>query len=715
MNTCKRCGSVFEGKFCPECGQKLMGDTCPQCGCELNGNVKFCPECGCNLGSPQSNGNGGVPSLAQKAYFVLRYVPIVLIMLCAVLLPLLYLAPLTQAEGLGELMSEGPINVYSFDDDFFGVSIAFLVVAAIAVLSAIVALRYTFAKSKRDNKITLFGATMPTGGFAALLAVVVVYLPALIIAAIAMAKAADLNEQMGGGVMEMVSAGAAPKAVLSLAVIFAVFAVGCAVARAWLGKKYPSLRGDAGKKAVKAEPCSRPLLSVAYANAKLRRVVTSIFACTFLTSLAIVLLMWLQPAIYIVSPHWAIIICAGVTAIAVILSLCVGVDNWSPEKFLIEVQKKVKNADDKMNEVKDKKDEVNEGRNTRLGIKKVIAFLIIPIMYGYAFNLRGGLPVYMYGYIVGLVYIVAATVVYVIAQLILDKQSRALAVRLFGSERPQPHASLCVEYDKERERELLEMYKVAKRNHIAIDDDDATKSNTLKRRVGLAVASIVFTVASVVCAIVSPVVTDKFSPSYLSSAIEERQTSKTNIGIYTYFGKPDDRQNLKDDIVVLTYYDGEFAGIAKQIKDLEAQLKKGEKLDEKKRESLSTQLENLKIQAEKMTFTSLNVSFKSGRTYNTSPTITQNGPYIFALNTATTYGGTAKPKTTKSVRLLNVKNTIDSKQSNIYSEIYYMDGSYKYELVPTSAFADFDQNNHGKQKVKWSDDWGSYEATLDLA
>ncbi len=51
MQTCGKCGTQFEGKFCPNCGTPAQ-KFCPNCGEPVGANVKFCSNCGQALSSP---------------------------------------------------------------------------------------------------------------------------------------------------------------------------------------------------------------------------------------------------------------------------------------------------------------------------------------------------------------------------------------------------------------------------------------------------------------------------------------------------------------------------------------------------------------------------------------------------------------------------------------------------------------------------------------
>lgn len=686
MNTCKRCGAEFDGKFCPECGQKFTDkEVCSQCGSELKGNVKYCPECGYCLvpNKTRENVDNNKPTLAVRLYGILRYVPMVIALLFAVLLPLLYIAPIAEANEMTG--SAESINVYSVDEDFYGVSVAYLVFMCLAILFAAIIL-YQYIKNDNWKKyITIFGKIrISVGELAALTAVVLIYLPCLIISAVAMGKAAELNELLGGGVADVVYAGAAPKAVLSFAVIFTVFAIGVVVARILIGKFNPELcpkaeadKAEGAKTEVK--PCRRPLLYFAYLNTRLRYAVTTFFACTLISTIIIMSFFF---GWSVISPHWIIVICSSVTVVAVIISLAIGCPAWSPKDFLYVVQKKSWNTE------------------AKIGIKK-IAFVLIPLAVLILILIVESAQrhlVYGRGYIMAAVYLLVSVAVYVTAKIVIAVQSGRIAEYLYGCPGPHPDSKLRIEYDEKHEIELYESYKVAKKHGIVFDGD-TTKKKMLIRRIILAVSCLVFAVISAVSAVVTPQLVDKFSASYISACVTDGYYNiDMRVNFEFYCGQPNEVEKDADGNRVLIYYDDDYADLKKQLK------KAQDAADDNKVQILNKKIANL-------TFSSLVIYYYYTKDKDNNYEI----PEKIALNTKTIVGKSASSKkSVESAKLFNAKYTVGRGYTSdkFYAEIFYTDGSYKFELVPTSVFSDIDFNKKGKQTVKWSDEWGSYSATV---
>lgn len=683
MNTCKRCGTEFEGKFCPECGQKWTDvNACPRCGNELSGSVKFCPECGCPIEHEKDNEFDAIErekksaqnsiELSKRIYGILKYVPMALALLFAVLLPLLYIAPIVEAN---EMLGAENINIYSLDEDFFGVSVAFLALMCLAFLLAAVLLFIYLNKEKRQSHIIIFGRLrIYIGDLVALSAIVLIYLPCLIISAVAMGQAAELNELVGGGLVDVVYAGAAPKAVLSFAVIFSVFAVSSDVARILLGKANPELLSkDENNQQAEVTPCRRPLLYYAYLNTKLRYAVNTFFLCTLITTIILMIYFFNGT---LLSPHLVIIICSSVTIVAVIISMLIEISDWSPQNFLPVVQKKTWDT------------------GAKLGIKKII-FTAIPLgimiisLIGYS---AMSMITYERSYSMAVVYISVSIGVYIAAKIVIAVQSGRIAEYLYGCAAPQSDSQLIIEYDEKHELELYKAYKASKK-HGAVINGETTKKHTLVRRAVLAAACFAFVAVSVISAAVSPLFVDKFSASYVSLCITPNSYGYRNAEFEFVFGKPNEVE--KDDVnTILIYYDDDYVNLKKQI-------------DKAQKEHNTNRLQALNAKAANFKFSSLIIYCKD-----------KDNLDRVILNTNTSVGNaTTKKKTAKSVTLFHARYDIGRGyvSDGFYAEIFYTDGSYKYELVPISEFSEIDFNKSGKQTVKWSDEWGSYEATVKSA
>lgn len=715
MNKCTNCGTEFDGNFCPQCGQKRAGEiTCPQCGSKLASDANFCVMCGHKIKSTvdvnpvikeRKRKSTDDIEFAKWLNGILRYVPMALAVLFSVLLPLLYIAPIAEAS---ELMGAAEkINVYSLDEDFYGLSISFLVFMCIALLLAVVLLYLHINKDKRNKYITLFGKVRITvGELAALLAVVFVYLPCLIISAVAMGHAAELNELLGGGLMDAVSAGSAPKAVLSFAVIFTVFAICAVVARILICKANPELLPvDEDDEQSEVKPCRKPLLYYAFLNAKLRRASLAFFMCTFITSVVLTFLFfcvtlptgYFDNILTMISPHW--IIAGGSITTVVVVLLCIkhNDSNWSPDDFIFAVERK--NLSDK----------------GILGIKKIV-FMFIPLVIMTIYHI--GLHYWNYtaygrGYIMATVYVAVSIIVYVATKVVIAKQSGAIAKYLYGIAGPTHETPLKIIFNREQELAAYKLYQAAKKRGVAIGEDVSVKKDILIRRFVICAACFVFAAISVVSAIMSTILTDKYSSSFVSCVVG---TYNGSDDINKFFGKPNEFKNLgkasehsNNNIYVAMYYDDDYSDLKKNKENLEKQLESAqETFNTQKVTDLSAKLKALETKATNTVFNSLTITY-TAYSYNE---FNINDIIQIALNTRTTVGKTQK-KTTKSVKLFDAEyNENGYTAKSFYAEIFYNDGSYKYERVLTSDFSDIDFNKKGSQIVKWSDEWGSYSTTV---
>lgn len=702
MNKCTNCGTEFDGKFCPECGQKWVDkNSCPQCGSKLAADVKFCPECGHRVGLSEDNKpdtNVRKRKSADDIEFakwlngILRYVPMALALLFAVLLPLLYIAPIAEAS---ELMGAAEkVNVYSLDEDFYGVSVAFLVFMCIAVVLAIVTLYLHINKDRRNTYITLFGRVrIAVGELAALLAVVLVYLPCIIISAVAMGNAAELNELLGGGLMDVVSAGAALKAILSFAVIFTVLAIGCAIANILIAKSNPELLPkDYEDERVEVTPRRKPLLYYAFLNAKLRHAVFAFFMCLVFTLIMMSFFTGVLSDAATFKPYIIVTIGAGITAVAVVVCMLLPNDrNWSPDKFIFEVCHKRKHNRYGLDARHDR---------CKLGIKKSIFLFAIVASWIVVFiiNAVRGRSVYMRSIIMVAAYFGISAIIYVIAKVAIAKQSGLIAKYLFGMASPLPDMPLAVEFNQERELQLYDEYMFAKKRRAVIGGSGSAKQNVFMRRLSLTISCILFVATTIACAVVSPFLTNKFSASFVSDAAKAMQ-SEQYVNIETLFGKPNEFEEYDENSLLAVYYDDKYA-------DLKTKLEKAQK------ESDIAKIQELNSKIAALTFNSLTIMIeKRSQDYNDHLDFAIVEGMV--LNTKTTGGKTtSQKKTTKSVNVFYIKYNRYDRHSGYYVEIFYKDGSYKFTPLPADALSQIDPDKSGVQTVKWSDEWGTYSATV---
>ena len=112
MNTCKKCGAEFEGKFCPECGTPLV-PRCPSCGAEAKEGEKFCSNCGAAMdgSKPEATATAAAtptqPSILSK--FKKFYMPgmLILSLLFTALAFAFFAAPVAKIPLIGWSIGNG--------------------------------------------------------------------------------------------------------------------------------------------------------------------------------------------------------------------------------------------------------------------------------------------------------------------------------------------------------------------------------------------------------------------------------------------------------------------------------------------------------------------------------------------------------------------------------------------------------------------------------
>ncbi|MDE6397796.1 MAG: zinc ribbon domain-containing protein, partial [Clostridiales bacterium] len=244
MQRCPECNTQYEGKYCPACGTKWQEEkTCPQCGATSGGEARFCNECGYAFVSTppapqQTSPKPHNPATAHKAYAVLRYVPIGLLALFAVLLFAFYAAPVGVMPNPfgGKAVSYGNVygSVLETIPELNGIVIALWISAVFALLYAAATAIVFFYKATKYKDITLFGKfgmglgeALGMGGF-------IVYLLFAVLSAVVMGKLGALDSGTG-----MLQTGSMPIVLLVFSILFAAIAAGAIVTRHVLNKKNP--------------------------------------------------------------------------------------------------------------------------------------------------------------------------------------------------------------------------------------------------------------------------------------------------------------------------------------------------------------------------------------------------------------------------------------------------------------------------------------------
>ncbi|MDE5593858.1 MAG: zinc ribbon domain-containing protein, partial [Clostridiales bacterium] len=717
-----RCGSVYEGAQCPNCGE-MAHKFCLACGAAVNADAGFCVKCGYKFldvkesstvydskndnaddnakstvaqiavaesseqcGTVYGANLAGSRKVTAKVYNVLRYVPMALFVLFSVLLFAFYSASLIDVEivymnGIIEHRSFG--SLYTMIYEFTGISITLIIFGFIALAYSVLLLILFFNMRFKRKEIKIFGIFKMTVGEVAAITTVVWYLIFVILSGIVMGQVADLNNGIGVAVNyeynALFTSGAASKLIMAFAIIFMVFAIAAVAVRYILARKFPALyqaeteerkktatgvearqinvapsgkhpnTPEYAKTSKSMEDGARPLLYFAYLNAKLRRAVFAFFLCTFIS---FVVLSLLAAFSLLLSPHWLIVTCAGITIAVVIVSM-VKTPLWTPEKFLSAVKKKHFN------------------HKAKLGLKKVLfvllpilVFLLIGIIYYINYSSRVYTGVISYiaprfrGYIMAAVYIIISLIIYVVAKIAIAMQSGRIAEYLYGCPAPEPNSKLRIEYDEKREIELYNAYMIA-RVHGKVKNDEAVEKKIAWRGILLKTMCIAFVATTATCTLVTPTFVDKFSASYVSACAGYHY-------IGYLFGTPNQVENDAYGNPIYIYYDEDI-----------------------------------------VTGSEFSILYYYG-----------GDDFKVVLNTKGSFNNTAsQKKAVKSVSFrwgieYNSKGYIDTDNGGFYAEIFYVDGSYKYEFVPIAAFTPIDFDKKGTQTVSWSDEWGTYTATV---
>ena len=219
MNKCSKCGTEFEGKFCPECGTAAsVKSVCPLCGSELKEGVKYCTNCGCNLAERPQPAQDVQTVVVLEWRNLLRYLPLVLFALWAILLWAFFASTIVDGDGF----FVDRVNLYQMfkDDmmvDLYSSGRALIVFAAISD-AYLIALIFAYWKgSRRVCNIFLYASYA-------------LYLAVIISASVLSSDCKTFTE----GVEEMY--GSLPAVVISLTAVFAFLQA----AAIFLTNKYPA-------------------------------------------------------------------------------------------------------------------------------------------------------------------------------------------------------------------------------------------------------------------------------------------------------------------------------------------------------------------------------------------------------------------------------------------------------------------------------------------
>lgn len=733
MHKCVRCGAEFEGKFCGECGTKWDAViNCPHCGTTIAPGAKFCGECGNAIGVVTTKSRSvDSERVAKIVIAVLGIIPHVILALYAVLLPCLYFVSVADIDlsllGAG-IQSAG--NVYKLATYLPEISVMLIVFAVIVVAFVAIAVKSVF-DSKKDIKYKfLFGISLKRSDAIVWFAPIL-YVVGIVLSSVAMNGVTALVDAVKVNAVSPIGIGAATKLVLAFSIAFFVLSAAVDVATVLLLRKFdtpvddrkisvvkdardaeamPVVRSEEnfggreisgilyGLKKAKAflfgkfsrifeYGGKRSMTACAVAGAKSRRALTWCFVILFVAVCELqVRGRYSLRGLADISPHIDMLLFSLCAAAAVILSLLCPI-KWSQDEFI--------------------KTAISKKNKAVRGIKRII--FLIPVLFianVVAFLMANSFNFALFrGYIIATLFCDAAFVLWIIGKIIVSKSNYAIASRL----RAVPETA----NGNRPEAELVGKLSKHRRAYIIL--------------------SMVFAVTSLCAVMVSQLSTDKFSASYVAAAI--RAVPESYFGFREAFGEPyappektatgdgaanDDSEKANDKI--LTYYSDNYLAFEQKVLDFEKLCKAAaEAKDVPLSALLSAKKAILAKQASDLTYKTLelDVSLDEGRDeYRKVKSVKLD---------ANCNVKDAKEKKVARALLFDAegKNSVevlcDSKQidMDVCAEMYYTDGSYRYYKTSIGELAQktgstIVAETVGLRSIGWKDDWGSYEANINI-
>lgn len=766
MKKCGKCGAEFEGKFCPECGAKWQEKrVCPECGNELAESVRFCPECGCAVGGAQSASpsvaSAPAPETAATATAqpiaaerettaqsaqkyeqkpaqnantlktvrtALKYIPFGLFALFSVLLFAFYAGSIAVVEGFGESLG----SVYGdITDNIPGMGGC--VGALIVFLLASLALSGFMAAALFTNKfkgkaVSIFGkAYMLLTEFLAYLAFAL-YFIFFVIAIVVMAKVSAFDGGVG-----MISSGACPKLILAFAIIFSLLTGGALVADMFIVKKFPETAteekamraraieekkaADERKRAEKEAEALRaaennyvekkeisvtddtpvcfsgkPVLKKVNVYVRFRRMLKGMGIASMIISISCMSLMGLIMGLGIPKE---IIFYVGLGALGLfaflgILCVLPPASRWSPTQL--------------------QKRSAISGGNAGAG-RFYITGLIFNCMFlvGVFVIANISLKDEFSGFLIPVGVLVCMVGVFnimgIIACSVVKSRYKELAKHFYGTSEPYSDTRQVIPFVPEKEKAFYAAYKKNK----SVAGNYPNGRVVAKPHAVRSALSVLAAVAVIVAIISFNFVLSPFSASYVSAISKDCDTGYDGTYLEAYLGKAD--ENIKPDGDdgtgrIMMWFDGEYKSAYNKSKKLAEEMEEAVlEGDFEKAESITKEMLELEKSLVNMTFRSLTIR-------------TNKDGYVTSvrLDTRTRVGEQITEKVAEKVELDKGVQLLRgySPSGSIYAKFYYTDGSYKYEPVPSSAFATLDPFDTGMQTVEWRDEWGSYEMKVSL-
>lgn len=750
MYRCEHCGAEFDGKFCPECGQKREEKLfCSECGNEVSSGMKFCNNCGhalpagagvtakaensVNAGTASEGGRAEMPtsrvaaqaSVFEKLHLVCKYLPAALFSLFAVLLLAFYAADVALFDPIDKSFGSVYVDITVYIPEIKGCVAALAVFTVTAFVLAALMWIFLFAPQLKTKSVSLFGKAFVLVNELFEYIAFAVYFIFFVIAIAMMVTVSAFDDGAG-----TVTTGAAPKLILSFAVIFAAFAAVALICDCAICKRFPqavaadkALREQsiADKKARREQMrlqktgqeqtavnapnvdyardesrendgeyvttcyAGKPIMCKIKNYVKSHRALLGVGIANFFLTISLYMLMYVRYDLF--GKDIILYIMLGIAGLFVLLvTVCAlsPVRYWEPS----ELRKLSKEATRGGASIK-------RGRTTVFYILCLIlngVFLLLGLLSG-IFNAKENTLITSLFLILFIAGATLFDIAGIIACTVLGAKRKELALYFYGNEKPDMNATQIIPFDFEKEMSLYVKYE---NNKSVVSNLASTGAQSKFAGRRFFEALCITCIAAVMISF--PFAFNPFSASSLSSADETWGKQD----VICFFGKPDVEQTVQDK-TVLMYYDGEMASTAKQInklnEDMQDAVTQGNFDAIEPIAELLQRLEN-KVRSKK---------FKA--------TVFQFTKYSFdyvCYDTATTVNNAHEKKTVKSVEICGPDILCGTTPSNLYCKYYYADGSYRFEALPTTVFDGIDNTKEGKQKIEWSDDWGQYAADISL-
>ncbi len=399
--------------------------------------------------------------------------------------------------------------------------------------------------------------------------------------------------------------------------------------------------------------------------------------------------------IVLVSPHWIVFAAVLTSIIAGVISMVVPVKNWTPEKFCKSVSGKFEN---------------DKPRIICSVTKKQFAPWIILLVYG--IGLTVGMSVasgfLLRGYMITFIFAAVAFAGFIVGSHFVAKRDGDLAKVLYGKGIPANNARPIVYYNEYNQIQAYEAYKKADKASRHAYDDENTNKSIKKNMLGVICSGGGIVLFAILALVLSPVLTDKFSASYVSDMPRDLRPSQ----VVCYLGEPTDIIYDDDDTYHSYYNAREFIYLDGEYEDLYLELKSIEKRIENNFTPSASDLARIETIENKMSamdYKYLVVEFTDNN--NSYPRV-----YSIQLNKLEN----DSKETVKTISEIKfTPNTIlrysNPSSQTFEAEVFYGDGSYRFAPISGHVFSDVDTSKLGAQSVTWEDNWGTTTTTVTVS